>query len=121
MQPLDGAYWRKRMSLLVPAGVCGFGYIALLMRIPAHYWGYIWLPVVPLTLCCAPFTLKTAIGRLWWGAYGTLLVSGGAAVLLGSSNPLSWFFAVVAGCAYAIGICLRWSPVSGGYRISHDR
>jgi hypothetical protein len=111
MQSLNGAYWRQRKVVLLAAGLCGFAFVVYMMRMPAHNRGFILVLSLMFALICSPFTLKTAAGRLWWGSFGTMLVSGAAAILLSVNNPLSWFFAVAAACAYAIGVCLRWDLI----------
>jgi len=61
-------------------------------------------------LFCAPYTLKTVVGRLWWITCAIMLLGGIGAVLLGIHNPLGWLVALVTAGAYALGVCLRWRP-----------
>ena len=110
MQSLSRSYWAKRKLILLAAGSCGLAFIAYAMTMPAHNRGFILGIFLMFALLCSPFTLKTIAGRLWWATFVIAIGTGVGAVLLGVHNPLGWVCAVAAGCAYAVGVCLRWNP-----------
>ena len=107
---LDASYWRRRTRTLLVGMICGFLGVAIAMTMPAANRGAVLVVVLIAALLCSPFTLKTAAGRLWWGTHLVGIGSGIAAVLLGAHSPLGWLCAVMAACAYAVGVCLRWNP-----------
>jgi hypothetical protein len=107
---LDAAYWRRNRLYLAAVALCGLAVIAVAMRMPAHVHMYSLWTILLFALLCSPFTLKTAAGRLWWGAFAIAIGGSVGAVLMGAYNPLSWLCAVAAGCAYSVGVCLRWRP-----------
>lgn len=111
MEDLDIRYWRKRKGILSAAGAVGFAAFTFLwLWMPSRNGTFLlaWFLINPLL--CSPFRLKTAAGRLWWTTYFLAIGSGFAAVRLGIHHPLAWVCAVIAACAYAIGVCLRWKP-----------
>jgi hypothetical protein len=110
MENLDRSYWIKHRSILAVAGLSGFLFVAWIIRMPGNNQKFILSFFPVFALLFSPFTLKTAVGRLWWGTFLIALGSGLSAVLCGIQSPVSWFCAFVAGCAYAIGVCLRWNP-----------
>ncbi len=112
MEGFRKSFWRMHKFKLVVASLIGIAYVIFLMNMPASNRGYLLgIPVVQAVLC-SPFTYRTAVGRLWWASYVTAIAMGVIAVLLGMHNPLSWICALIAGCAFAIGVCLRWNYAS---------
>jgi hypothetical protein len=109
-EKLDGSHWWHRRIVLLVAAVCVFAAVVYDMRMPAHNRGTMLGMFLTLALLYTPFTLKTAAGRLWWGTFVLALGSSVAAVVVGIHNPWSRCCAVVAGCAYSVGVCLRWYP-----------
>jgi hypothetical protein len=103
-------YWFAHWNVLLIAGLIGSSAVFLLVWMIAHGHGYYVWPVLVFPLLFSPFRLSNRIGRLWWSSYLVAVASGAAAVLLGFHNPVSWLCAALAGCAYAVGVCLRWHP-----------
>jgi hypothetical protein len=107
---LTRTYLIERAWVLLLAGICGLGFFVFLMVDPWHNRSIFPSILIVQILLCAPYNLKTAVGRLWWSTYIFVCLGGIGAVLLGIHNPLSWVIALLAAGAYAVGVCLRWKP-----------
>lgn len=107
MEDLSRSCWLQHKMMLMVSGLVAFGGLACLMRRPGNH-DFVIIGLEIMALVCCPLRLDTVRGRLWWGILLILIVSGFAALRLGSHNPISWIFALIACCAYAMGVCLRW-------------
>lgn len=93
--------------ILLVSGLVAFTGLAYLMPRPGNH-DFVVFGLGIMALVCCQLRLDTLRGRLWWSIASILLASGFAALRLGSQNPLGWLFALIAGCAYAMGVYLRW-------------
>jgi len=107
MEDFSRSYWLQHKMMLMVSGLVAFAGLAHFMHRPGNH-DFVIFQMGMMALLCCPLQLNTVRRRLWWGIALILMASGFAALRLGSHNPISWIFALIACCAYAMGVCLRW-------------
>ena len=109
MSLLTRDYLMQNKWLALLGALCGIG-VAVLFGFGSRQNGFmlVWLCILPFISC--PLTLKTPIGRLWWGAYGGLVVSLVAIYFVRLPHPLAWVCLIACAACGVLTVCLRRSP-----------
>ena len=109
MSILTRDYFTQTKWYALLGAFCGTA-LAALFGFGSHSagWMLIWLLLAPFLN--GPLTLRTQVGRLWWGAYGGLVACLTVIYVVRLPHPMAWVgLALCAGLGIII-VCLRWRP-----------
>ncbi len=87
----------------------GMSYL-LLKRAPI----YLTLPILLASVLVTwPFSLKSPIGRRWWGASAGFVLGLSVASLLGPGSAIAWVLLNLSVACWTYAVYLRWNPPAG--------
>lgn len=112
-------YFVRRKKLALGGFVVWFT-AATLMAFPRTHLDMLFTLLPLFSLMSSPYTLRTRLGRIWWGAMGLLYACLLAARFLAPHSlfsPFLWIIALLCGVSGAVGLCLRWDPPPGEAKI----